>query len=142
MNTTKLLFRLTLAVTILLLIAAAALPLVDGAQRAQVALIALGILSGLLSNQLRFRMVLSAQKANQRAFTNVVQQLLSDRSMVKDREGTLESSTALDAILTGLGDTQAVVAASESFLLAELTMLRQRLSSQQPPAEDAKGHQG
>lgn len=133
MNKTRLLFRLTLAGTVLFLAGAAALSLVDGALRLQIALLALGILCGSLSSQLRFRMVLSTQRTIQQGLRSALRQLADERPGLADTSDTTASAAAFETVLTGLGDTQAAVAATESFLLAELVGLRQRLLTEAEP---------
>ncbi len=130
MNKTRLLYRMALAASALVLGATATLSLLGTDLAPQIGLLSLGILGGFLASHLRLRMVLAGQRAGRRAAALQPSraELVGPPNPVSAEQATTEDPGAdLETILTGFGDIQAAVAASESFLLAELVTLRQRL---------------
>ncbi|RMB61236.1 O-methyltransferase [Tessaracoccus antarcticus] len=130
MNRTKLLYRLALAGSALLLLAAAVLAVVPDGVPFQVFALSLGILGALLTGHLRMRLTSTGQRATAAALRTLVsrsEQLVLLEKAVKDVSASARGAD--ETILLALGDTQASIAASESFLLAELSTLRQRITS-------------
>lgn len=130
MNKSRLIYRVALATSALLLAATATMSLLNSDLAVQISLLSLGILGGLLASHLRFRMILAGQREGRHAIAlQLLQGALFAPSTRDEVAATAAADSAADSneILIALGDVQAEVAASESFLLAELTTIRQRL---------------
>lgn len=130
MNRTRLVYKVCFIVSGILFAITAMMALLGTGLQLQISSLSLGLLVGSLASHLRLRMVLAGQRAGRRAVAlGLARAEPVIPAMGNGAEGTVMegSATDLGAILTGLGDVQAELAANESFLLSELMTLRQRL---------------